>query len=97
MRKPERSSATFRWKFHCKAFVLFQGLKQNQTERIQQIRATEIFEDIVKKAIKKVNTTSDIKISLHYGTPLWQNPEKITVAQKFENNKPGLHLLRQNQ
>ena len=44
-----------------------------------------------------MNTTSDIKISLHYGTPLWQNPEKITVAQKIENNKLCLHFLRRNQ
>ena len=53
MRKPECSSATFRWKFHCKASVLFQGLKQNQIERIQQI-----FENIVKKSGQKSKTNN---------------------------------------
>ena len=34
------------------------------------------------------------KLSL-WPSAFWQNPAKITVVQKFENNKPGLHLLRQ--
>ena len=45
-------------------------------------------------SITNVNISSDIEIST-YGTPLYGKPTSrlMYILQKFENNKPCLHLL----